>query len=203
MTVQEQLTEKTWGIDRIDGAIDSVYDSGNNRTGAGVRAYVIDSGIQSTHVEFRSSNDPTTATSRVTCGKNFRSDLGESCEDEWGHGTHAAALIGGKTFGVAKDVELVALKIFGADGVCRFGDVVAALDFVVAEKISAPQQPMVVNLSLGTARIATLLIEAVNRAVEANVTVVVAAGNGGTDACSYSPAASDLAITVAASTRNE
>ena len=110
---------------------------------------------------------------------------------------------GGRTFGVAKEVELVAVKVFGGNGLCRFGDVIAAIDFVVDEKMLDPGQPMVINLSLGTPRVAKLLNQAVDRAVQANITVVVAAGNGGVDACTYSPASSALAITVAASTRNE
>jgi len=97
MAVQENLDHKTWGIDRIDGDLDSVYRYGN-WTGAGVRAYVIDSGIQASHHEFRfdtttNTNHDETA-SRVTCGRNFRANLGEDCEDEWGHGTHTAAVIG-------------------------------------------------------------------------------------------------------------
>jgi len=95
--------QKTWGLDRLDGALDLNYSTSllGGATGAGVRAYVIDSGIQLTHDEFTSdlySNNATTATTnnstRVTCGKNFRADLGEDCNDEWGHGTFAAALIG-------------------------------------------------------------------------------------------------------------
>lgn len=104
---------------------------------------------------------------------------------------------------MAKDVELVALKVFGANGVSRFADVVAAIDFVIEEKMLNMLQPMVMSLSLGTPRVAPLLNEAVDRAVMANVTVVVAAGNGATDACTYSPASAELAITVGASTRNE
>lgn len=66
-----------------------------------------------------------------------------------------------------------------------------------------PSQPMVLNLSLGTARVSEVLNEAVNQAVQMNVTVVVAAGNGGVDACTYSPASAELPIVVGASTRNE
>lgn len=97
----------------------------------------------------------------------------------------------------------MALKVFGGNGTSRFADVIAAIDFVIDEKELDPDQPMVINLSLGTARIATVLNDAVDRAVKANITVVVAAGNGGVDACTYSPASSELAITVAASTREE
>jgi len=97
----------------------------------------------------------------------------------------------------------VALKVFGGNGTCRFADVIAAIDFVIDEKTLDPDQTMLINLSLGTARVAALLNDAVDRAVQANITVVVAAGNGGVDACTYSPASSNLAITVAASTRQE
>ena len=85
--------DKTWGLDRLDGALDSHYGPWlGGATGRGVRAYVIDSGIQATHREFADADS--SAPPRVTCGKNFRANLGEDCGDEWGHGTHAAALIG-------------------------------------------------------------------------------------------------------------
>ena len=129
--------------------------------------------------------------------------LGENCNDEWGHGTHVAAIIGGKTYGVAKNVNLVALKVFGADGTSRFSDIIAALEFVVQQKRNEPNVPMVINMSLGTKRKAILLNRAVDKATKAGIPVVVAAGNGGINACRYSPASASSAITVAASTANE
>jgi subtilisin family serine protease len=116
--------------------------------------------------------------------------------------SHVSCLIytGGRTYGVAKDVELFAVKVFGADGSSRFSDIVAALEYVIDKKEKSTNIHMVVNLSLGTERVARALNRAVDNAVKAGITVVVAAGNGGVNACTYSPASADLAVTVAAST---
>lgn len=110
---------------------------------------------------------------------------------------------GGKTYGVAKDVNLVALKVFGADGKSRFSDIIAALEYVIYRKKKEPNVSMVVNMSLGTERKAILLNKAVDKATKAGIPVVVAAGNGGRNACTYSPASASSAITVAASTLEE
>lgn len=96
MKVQENLNKTLeWGIDRIDGKLDNQYHY--DLTGKGVRVYVIDSGIRFNHVEFRrnaSEVEGDAPKSRARCGKNFRKRMGEDCLDDWGHGTHVAALIG-------------------------------------------------------------------------------------------------------------
>jgi subtilisin family serine protease len=172
-------------------------------TGAGVKAYIIDSGIQSMHGEFTSVAADGSVTSRVTCGKNFREDLGEDCEDDWGHGTHVAGLLGGNTYGVAKDVQMIAIKVFGGDATSRFSNIIAGIEYVMEQKEQDPNQPMVLNLSLGTSAVSELMNEAVNAVVKAEVPVATAAGNGGVDACTFSPASANLAITVGASTKEE
>ena len=103
---------------------------------------------------------------------------------------------GGKTYSVAKDVNLLALKVFGADGKSRFSDIIAALEYVIYRKQKEPIVPIVINMSLGTERKAILL----NKASEVGIPVVEAAGNGGRNACTYSPVSASSAITVAAST---
>ena len=90
--------------------------------------------------------------------------------------------------------------MFGADGTSRFSDIIAALEYIIEKKELEPKIPMVANLSLGTARLAKTLNKAVDNAVRAGITTVVAAGNGGVDACTYSPASASRVITVAAST---
>jgi Subtilase family len=96
MRVQDDLNKTLeWGIDRIDGKLDNKYHY--DYTGRGVRVYVIDSGIRFNHTEFRrssSSESNESSKSRARCGTNFRKNKGESCLDDWGHGTHVAALIG-------------------------------------------------------------------------------------------------------------
>lgn len=92
------------------------------------------------------------------------------------------------------------MKVFGADGSSRFSDIVASLEYVINKKKNESDVPMVINLSLGTEHVSGSLNRVVNNAVKAGITVVVAAGNGGVDACTYSPASAQLAIAVAAST---
>lgn len=93
MRVQRLKNETTsWGIDRIDGKIDNKYHYAY--TGRGVRVYIIDSGIKINHNEFNTLSNNNTTKRRARCGKNLRKDLGENCSDEWGHGTHVAAIIG-------------------------------------------------------------------------------------------------------------
>ena len=110
---------------------------------------------------------------------------------------------GGKTYSVAKDVNLLALKVFGADGKSRFSDIIAALEYVIYRKQKEPSVPIVINMSLGTEQKAILLNKAVDKASEVGIPVVVAAGNGGRNKCTYSPVSASSAITVAASTMEE
>jgi Subtilase family len=93
MRVQKlQNITMSWGIDRIDGKIDKKYQY--EYTGKGVRVYIIDSGIKLNHDEFNTLSQNNTTKRRAKCGKNLRKDLGENCNDEWGHGTHVAAIVG-------------------------------------------------------------------------------------------------------------
>jgi subtilisin family serine protease len=178
-------------------------------TGAGVHVYIIDSGILGTHEEFRletniiSSDFGNGLLTRVVCARNYRLDLNETCDDRWGHGTFVAGIVGGKSYGVAKGVTLYSVKVFGPDGTCRFNDLVDSIKYVTELKLANPSQPMIINLSLGTSRDSKALNEVVSNAVNAGVPVIVAAGNGGVDSCSYSPASRHEAITVATTDRKE
>ena len=110
---------------------------------------------------------------------------------------------GGKTYSVVKDVNLFALKVFGSDGKSRFSVIIAALEYVIYRKQKEPSVPIVINMSLGTEQKAILLNKAVDKASEVGIPVVVAAGNGGRNKCTYSPVSASSAITVAASTMEE
>ena len=93
MRVQRLENETTsWGIDRIDGKLDDKYHY--TYTGKGVRVYIVDSGIQVNHDEFNVSSNKNATNRRAKCGKNLRYDLVEKCNDQWGHGTHVAGIIG-------------------------------------------------------------------------------------------------------------
>jgi subtilisin family serine protease len=165
-----------WGLDRIDQRSSTRDGSFTYEyRGSGVRVYVIDSGVDVTHPQFGT---------RASVGPTFCAECGTT--DEYGHGTRVAGVIGASTYGVAKNVRLVSLRVLDDDGDGFASDAAAAVDHVVAQKQASPNVPMVANMSLLWAGDAAL-DAAVNRALDAKVTVVAGAGNEGVDACGSSP----------------
>lgn len=176
----------TWGLDRIDARnlpLNSQYNY--QTTGRGVHAYVIDSGLNTNHSEFRGR-----------LGNGF--SLFNTVEDCNGHGTHAAGIIGGTTFGVAKGVTIHPLRVFDCEGNGTVTGVVEALNWIAANY----QRPAVVNLSL-VSNPSAPLDEAVTRTVNQGITLVAAAGNYSQNACDFSPARLRNTITVGASSNND
>ena len=176
----------TWGLDRIDQAdrpLDTLYHY--DRTGAGVRAFIIDTGILASHSEF---------TGRVEAGYTAVSD-GKGTTDCNGHGTHVAGTVGGTTWGVAKGVTLIPVRVLGCDGSGTTSGVIAGIDWVAGSSL----RPAVANMSLGGG-FSSALNAAVANAVAHGVVMVVAAGNDNADACNASPASAPSAITVGATT---
>jgi subtilisin family serine protease len=151
--------------------------------GTGVFVYVVDSGIRSTHVEFAG---------RVVSGVSFVDD-GMGTEDCTGHGTHVAGIVGGKHFGVARNVTLVPVRVINCSGVGAIESLVLALDWVAQHHAS----PAVASVSLTAGVRVPAIDAAVQRASGAGVTIVVAAGNDGKDACTTSPAHDADVIAVA------
>lgn len=173
-----------WGLDRIDQKtlpLDSAYSY--LQTGSGTTAYIVDTGILSTHQQF---------SGRVLSGYTAISD-GNGTTDCNGHGTHVAGTVGGSTYGVAKNVSLVPIRILGCDGSGASSNVIAGLDWILKNG----KKPAVVNMSLG-GDANTSLDSAVENLFNNGYVMVVAAGNSNADACSSSPARVSKAITVAA-----
>jgi subtilisin family serine protease len=181
----------SWGLDRVnqrnlplDNAYSYQYD------GQGVKAYVIDTGINSTHTEF---------TGRILPGNSQIAD-GRGTEDCNGHGTHVAGTIGGTSYGVARNVSLVPVRVLDCAGSGSFSGVIAGIDWVIADHQAG--QPAVANLSLGGG-LSAAVNDAIARLIADGVVVVVAAGNSNANACNFSPSSAPNAITVGATERTD
>ncbi|KAI5778005.1 peptidase S8/S53 domain-containing protein [Geopyxis carbonaria] len=185
----------SWGLARLssrtlgNGLNSYTYDSS---AGAGVTAYVLDSGILTSHHEFGG---------RATWGFNAVGDGVNT--DTRGHGTLVAGIIGGRKFGVAKRASLVAVKVLNHSGAGAISGVIAGISWTVADARSKGKSARsVANLSLG-AGLSPVLNAAIDAAVRAGITFVVAAGNDGEDAAKHSPASAAAAITVGATDKTD
>ena len=179
----------TWGIDRIDQRDLPLSKSYTYKTTASnVNAYIIDTGIRTSHSEF--GGRASVGTDTVGGGQN-----GQDCN---GHGTHVAGTVGGRTYGVAKAVKLIAVRVLNCQGSGTTAGVIAGIDWVTAHA----KKPAVANMSLGGG-VNTSLDNAVKKSIASGVSYAIAAGNGNflglpANACNYSPARVPEAITVGA-----
>jgi aqualysin 1 len=188
-------TGATWGLDRIDQRNLPLNGTFNyTRTGSGVKAYVIDTGIRFAHSQFGG---------RVVSG--YDAVDGGTADDCNGHGTHVAGTIGGSTYGVAKGVTLVAVRVLNCSGSGTTSGVIAGVDWVTGNH--AAGQPAVANMSLGGGA-STALDNAVQNSINDGVSYAVAAGNGNAlgiaqNACNYSPARVAAAMTIGATNSSD
>ncbi len=180
----------TWGLDRIDQA---TLPLGNSYTYENVvsrpHIYVIDSGVLTGHTEF---------TGRMGNGISYIAD-GRGTSDCQGHGTHVAGTAAGTTWGVAKNAIVHPVRILGCSGQASFSNMIAALDWVAANRIA----PAVANLSFTATGIVTPLDTAAANLINSGVTLVVAAGNQNINACGSSPVSVPAAIAVGATDRTD
>jgi subtilisin family serine protease len=182
----------TWGLDRIDQARGLSGSYSYTNTGAGVTAYIIDTGIRLNHSDL---------VGRASSG--FDAVDGGSADDCNGHGTHVAGTVGGNAYGVAKGISLVAVRVLDCAGSGTNAGVLAGIDWVTKNHVS----PAVANMSLGGGA-STALDTAVSNSIASGVTYAVAAGNGNKggvpqNACNYSPARVGAALTVGATDRTD
>lgn len=183
-----------WGLDRIDQTsvpLNSTYNYTD--TGAGVVAYIIDTGIRTTHDEFGG---------RASSGFSAIIDGNENADCN-GHGTHVSGTVGGSTYGVAKAVTLVAVRVLDCGGSGTTSGVIAGIDWVTTNHATRS----VANMSLGGGA-SSSLDQAVRTSIASGVSYAIAAGNGNQfniaqDACNYSPARVTEAMTIGATTKTD
>lgn len=181
-TINTTQSGATWGIDRIDQRnrpLSGTYTY--TRTGSGVRVYIIDTGIYTSHTQF--GGRASTVYGSADCN---------------GHGTHVAGTVGASTYGVAKAALLRGVRVLDCAGSGSTSGIIAGIDWVRVNHI----KPAVANMSLGGGYSSSLNTASTNLA-NAGVFLAVAAGNSNANACNYSPASASAVFTVASSTSSD
>merc|ERR1711934_67734 len=186
-----QAHTESWGLSRISEKQRISLDDNYlypGQAGEGVTAYILDTGIYTQHADFQG-----------------RAKFGWKAESSWsdtdgnGHGTHVASTVGGIAYGVAKKVELVAVKVLGDDGSGSYDGVIKGVEYAIEQHQQSGKKLSVANLSLG-GPISLALNEILTAGMRLGLFTVVAAGNENQDACNTSPASAKDVITVGSTT---
>ncbi|MEM9774207.1 MAG: S8 family peptidase [Chloroflexota bacterium] len=183
-SISNDQPNPTWGLDRIDQR--GLPQDNNYRydfDGTGVDIYILDTGVNSSHVEFGG---------RVIGGYNaLLGGIPTDYEDCDGHGTHVAGTAAGSTYGVAKNANIFAVRVLDCSGSGSTSEVIAGIEWVT----SNASGPSVANMSLGGGA-SPALDAAVESSINAGITYALSSGNSNFDACFQSPARVETAITV-------
>jgi len=193
----EQVNPPSWGLDRIDQQnlpLNQLYI--DRATGQGVTAYIVDTGVES-RPDFAA---------RLVAGRNFSPNANNATDpnnttDCNGHGTHVAGTVGGTSYGVAKQVTIVPVRVLGCSGSGTSTSLLGGLDWIISNHTGTT--PAVANFSLGFNGIAQAIDDGIQRVINDGVIVAVAAGNSSMPACNYSPARQGNAITVGSTTSTD
>ncbi len=190
ISVAQTQTNAVWNLDRIDQRnlpMDSSYSY--LQTGAGAHVYVIDTGIRVSHQEF--GGRASVAFDALNDGQN-----GIDCN---GHGTHVAGIVGGATYGVAKNVSLHSVRVLPCGGNGTISDLMTGIDWVTANRIN----PAVANISITAAGSSSALETMITNSIASGIVYTIAAGNSAYDACSFTPARTPNALTVGATAQGD
>lgn len=191
MTSSATQSPAVWGLDRIDQRSLPLSNSYTyDANGTGVTAYVIDTGIRFSHSQFGGR----AVSGFDAVGGRIRVDSPNDCN---GRGTHVAGTLGGSTYGAAKNVRLVGVRVLNCKGSGTTSGVIAGIDWVTGDHQAG--QPAVANMSLGGGA-SSALDSAVRTSIADGVTYVIAAGNSNASACTSSPARVSEAMTVGSTT---
>lgn len=172
-----------WGIDFLDGSFSGEYNPPYD--GTGVRAYIVDTGVDDTHPWL-----PNVLPGFDALGEDITQDLN-------GHGTHCAGTVAGMYVGVARGAAIVPVRVLGPEGSGSMAGIVAGLDWIAGEKAANPLVPMLASMSLGGI-INQPSNEGADSLVAAGVTVIVAAGNSFIPGAFFSPCSASLVLCVGA-----
>ncbi|CAG8451529.1 6554_t:CDS:2 [Ambispora gerdemannii] len=189
-----ELNTPSWGLSRISKKslpIDNKYHYPDN-SGQDVNIYVIDTGINTKHNDLEG---------RASFGTAFLGNRSEE-RDLNGHGTFVAGVLAGKFFGVAKKANIISVRALQPDGSGRLSVVLQAIDWVIKQHNNSTTKKTIINLSLG-AEYSQATNEAIKNAMALGIHFTIAAGNEGKDACQFSPASVQGALTVGATNSDD